>query len=154
MLEYGLIITKLILKNELKTLFNGKGKKAPAPHEGFTAVMDIGENNSYNISRLMSTSFVIMILTHTLVHAAGNMRGTLFPVLKEEFSLTNQKIGLIIAIPSLCQFLVTVPVLRYRFRILPVGTRIQRGLPGGIRFQNHRIDRQIHLIEIQIRIAF
>jgi MFS family permease len=50
-----------------------------------------------------------MILTHTLVHAAGNMRGTLFPVLKEEFSLTNQQIGLIIAIPSLCQFLVTVP---------------------------------------------
>lgn len=50
-----------------------------------------------------------MVLTHALVHAAGNMRSTLFPVLKEEFSLTNQQIGLIVAIPSLCQFLFSVP---------------------------------------------
>jgi FSR family fosmidomycin resistance protein-like MFS transporter len=50
-----------------------------------------------------------MVLTHGLVHAAGNMRSTLFPVLKGEFSLTNQQIGLIIAIPSLCQFLFSVP---------------------------------------------
>lgn len=50
-----------------------------------------------------------MVFTHALVHAAGNMRSTLFPVLKEEFSLTNQQIGLIIAIPSICQFLFTVP---------------------------------------------
>jgi len=50
-----------------------------------------------------------MALIHALVHAAGNMRSTLFPVLKEEFSLTNQQIGLIVAIPSLCQFLFSVP---------------------------------------------
>ncbi len=50
-----------------------------------------------------------MVLTHALVHAAGNMRSTLFPVLKEEFSLTNQQIGLIVAIPSLCQFLFSIP---------------------------------------------
>ena len=50
-----------------------------------------------------------MVLIHTLVHAAGNMRSTLFPVLKEEFSLTNQQIGLIVAIPSLCQLLFSVP---------------------------------------------
>jgi MFS family permease len=37
------------------------------------------------------------------------MRSTLFPVLKDEFSLTNQQIGLIVAIPSLCQFLLSVP---------------------------------------------
>jgi len=57
----------------------------------------------------MSGSLAIMILTHMMVHAAGNMRSTLFPVLKEEFALTNQQIGLIVAIPSLAQFLLSVP---------------------------------------------
>jgi len=50
-----------------------------------------------------------MVVTHLLVHAAGNMRSTLFPVLKEEFSLSNQQIGLIVAIPSLIQIFFTVP---------------------------------------------
>jgi len=53
----------------------------------------------------MSGSLIVMVLTHMLVHAAGNMRTTIFPVLKEEFALTNQQVGLIVAIPSLCQFL-------------------------------------------------
>jgi len=50
-----------------------------------------------------------MVLTHALVHPAGNMRSTLFPILREEFSLTYQQIGLIVAIPSLCQLLFSVP---------------------------------------------
>ena len=58
---------------------------------------------------IISYSLLIMVLTHGLVHAAGNMRSTLFPVLKDEFSLTYQQIGLIVAIPSLCQFLFSVP---------------------------------------------
>ena len=57
----------------------------------------------------MSGSLLIMVLTHMLVHAAGNMRTTLFPVLKDEFALTNQQVGLIVAIPSLIQFLLSVP---------------------------------------------
>ncbi len=57
----------------------------------------------------MSPSLLIMIFTHLLIHAAGNIRSTLFPVLKVEFSLTNQQIGLIVAIPSICQFLISVP---------------------------------------------
>jgi MFS family permease len=72
-------------------------------------VIDIEKNNSSNIGRLLSSSLLIMIITHTLVHVAGNMRATLFPVLKAEFSLTNQQIGLIIAIPSLLQFLFSIP---------------------------------------------
>ena len=58
---------------------------------------------------LISASLLIMVLTHGLVHAAGNMRSTLFPILVDEFSLTNQQMGLIVAIPSLCQFLFSVP---------------------------------------------
>jgi nitrate/nitrite transporter NarK len=50
-----------------------------------------------------------MVLTHMLVHAAGNIRSPLFPVLQDEFSLTNQQIALIVAIPSICQLLFTVP---------------------------------------------
>jgi MFS family permease len=61
------------------------------------------------MGRLLSSSLLIMVLTHMLVHAAGNIRSTLFPVLKAEFSLTNQQVGLIVAIPSLCQFLLSVP---------------------------------------------
>ena len=72
-------------------------------------VINIGENEKSSLGRLMSSSLLIMVLTHMLVHAAGNMRSTLFPVLKAEFSLTNQQIGLIIAIPSLCQFLLSIP---------------------------------------------
>jgi MFS family permease len=50
-----------------------------------------------------------MVLIHVLVHAAGNMRSTLYPTLKEEFSLTNQQIGLIAAIPALCQVIFSIP---------------------------------------------
>ncbi len=58
-----------------------------------------------------------MVLIHALVHAAGNIRSTIFPILKEEFSLSYQQVGLIVAIPSLCQFLFSVPagVLSDRF---------------------------------------
>jgi len=72
-------------------------------------VINIGENEKSSLGKLMSSSLLIMVLTHTLVHAAGNIQSALFPVLQEEFSLTNQQVGLIVAIPSLFQFLLSVP---------------------------------------------
>lgn len=72
-------------------------------------MIEIAENDKSTFGSLLSGSLLIMVLTHMLVHAAGNMRSTLFPVLKEEFSLTYQQIGLLVAIPSLCQFLLSVP---------------------------------------------
>lgn len=72
-------------------------------------MINIVEKEKSGLGRLMSSSLLIMIVTHTLVHAAGNMRDTLFPILKLEFSLTNQQIGLIVAIPSLLQFLFSIP---------------------------------------------
>jgi MFS family permease len=69
----------------------------------------MSENDRSTLRRLMSSSLLIMVLTHMLVHAAGNMRSTLFPILKEEFELSNQQIGLLVAIPSLIQFLLSVP---------------------------------------------
>jgi MFS family permease len=50
-----------------------------------------------------------MVLTHILVHAAGNMRSTLFPILKDEFNLSYQQVGLLVAVPSLIQIFFTVP---------------------------------------------
>ena len=72
-------------------------------------MIDIGENEKSNRGGILSSSLLIMVLTHVLVHAAGNIRSTLFPVLKEEFSLTYQQVGLIVAIPSICQSLLSVP---------------------------------------------
>ena len=72
-------------------------------------MINMKENEKSTWGRLMSGSLILMVLTHMLVHAAGNMRNTLFPVLKEEFALTNQQVGLIVAIPSLVQLLLSVP---------------------------------------------
>jgi MFS family permease len=74
-----------------------------------TSMINMEEKQKSTFGRLMSGSLLLMVLTHMLVHAAGNMRTTLFPVLKEEFALTNQQIGLIVAIPSLCQLLLSIP---------------------------------------------
>ena len=72
-------------------------------------MINMKENEKSTWGRLMSGSLILMVLTHMLVHAAGNMRNTLFPVLKEEFALTNQQVGLIVAIPSLVQLLLSIP---------------------------------------------
>ena len=50
-----------------------------------------------------------MIITHTLVHSAGNIRSTLYPILKDEFLLTNQHIGIIAAIPPIVQSIFSLP---------------------------------------------
>jgi MFS family permease len=67
-----------------------------------------GEANGQGV-KLLSFWLLVMVLIHVLVHAAGNMRSTLYPTLKEEFSLTNQQIGLIAAIPALCQVIFSIP---------------------------------------------
>ena len=61
-------------------------------------------------TKVLSYGLLAMVVTHILIHSTGNIRSTLFPLLKEEFSLTNQQIGLIAAIPPLCQALLSVPV--------------------------------------------
>jgi MFS family permease len=40
---------------------------------------------------------------------AGSIQAAIFPVIKEEFTLTNQQLGVIVAIPALCQALFTIP---------------------------------------------
>ncbi len=50
-----------------------------------------------------------MVVTHALIHAAGNMRGTLTPFIKDDFNLNNYQIGLISAIPPLAQAIFSIP---------------------------------------------
>jgi len=52
-----------------------------------------------------------MTVTHTLTHAFEQIHTALFPILKSpaEFNLTYQQIGLIAAIPPLCQAVLSIP---------------------------------------------
>ena len=62
-----------------------------------------------NQARILSFGLIVMTLTHTMTHSFQNIHTALFPVLREEFMLTNQQIGVIASIPSLCQALLTIP---------------------------------------------
>jgi MFS family permease len=59
--------------------------------------------------KIMSYGLLVMTITHTLTHAFQNMHTTIYPILKTEFMLTNQQIGLISAIPSLSAALLYIP---------------------------------------------
>jgi len=60
---------------------------------------------------LLNYSLLVMTVTHTLTHAFGQIHTALFPILKSpaEFNLTYQQIGLIAAIPPLCQAVLSIP---------------------------------------------
>ena len=58
---------------------------------------------------ILSYGLIVMALTHTLTHAFQNMHSALYPILKTEFTLTNQQIGLISSIPSLSSALLSIP---------------------------------------------
>lgn len=60
-------------------------------------------------TRIMSYGLVVMTLTHTMTHSFQNIHTALFPVLRDEFMLTNQQIGIIASIPNLCQALLSIP---------------------------------------------
>jgi FSR family fosmidomycin resistance protein-like MFS transporter len=67
------------------------------------------EPQSDRHTRILSYSLIVMTLTHTMTHSFQNIHTALFPVLREEFMLTNQQIGIIASIPNLCQALLTIP---------------------------------------------
>ncbi len=62
-----------------------------------------------NDSGLINLGIIAMVVTHALVHAAGNMRTTLNPILKEDFDLSNLQIGIISAVPPLAQAIFSIP---------------------------------------------
>ncbi len=51
----------------------------------------------------------VMAFTHMLTHVFVYVHTTLFPILQDEFNLSLQQLGLIAAIPALCQALLSIP---------------------------------------------
>jgi FSR family fosmidomycin resistance protein-like MFS transporter len=60
-------------------------------------------------SSIMTYGLFVMVLTHTFTHTFQNIHTSLFPVLKTEFSLGYYELGLIAAIPPLCQVVLSIP---------------------------------------------
>ncbi len=60
-------------------------------------------------TKLLSYGLVAMAATHTLTHVFGGIHTAIFSLLRTEFSLTLQQLGLIAAIPPLCQALLAIP---------------------------------------------
>jgi len=58
----------------------------------------------------LSYGLVVMAFTHTLTHVFAAIAPTLYPEFITEFGLTNQDLGLIASIPSLCSALLSIPV--------------------------------------------
>ncbi len=58
---------------------------------------------------IMTYGLFAMVFTHTLTHTFQNIHTTLFPILKTEFNLSYYELGLIAAIPPLCQAILSIP---------------------------------------------
>jgi len=58
---------------------------------------------------ILTYGLLTMLVTHTLTHAFQGMHTTIFPVLKIEFNLGYFELGLIAAIPPLCQAILSIP---------------------------------------------
>ena len=59
---------------------------------------------------LLSYGLMVMALTHMLTHVFQQIHLALFPVIRTEFSLTLQELGIIAAIPPLCQTILSIPM--------------------------------------------
>jgi MFS family permease len=58
---------------------------------------------------MLTYGLFVMTVTHMLTHVFLYVHTTLFPILQDEFSLSLQQLGLIAAVPALCQALLYIP---------------------------------------------
>lgn len=58
---------------------------------------------------IFSYGLLVMTLTHVLTHVFGGIHTAVFSVLRDEFGLTLQQLGIIAAIPPLCQAILAIP---------------------------------------------
>jgi len=58
---------------------------------------------------IFNIGIMAMVITHALIHAAGNMRSTIYPEIKADFQLSNYQIGIISAVPPLSQAIFSIP---------------------------------------------
>lgn len=57
----------------------------------------------------ISYGLLVMTVTHTLTHVLNGVHPAIFSLLRDEFSLSLRQLGLIAAIPPLCQAFFTLP---------------------------------------------
>jgi len=57
----------------------------------------------------ISYGLVVMTVTHVLTHVFGGIHTAIFSLLRDEFSLSLKQLGIIAAIPPLCQAIFTIP---------------------------------------------
>jgi MFS family permease len=58
---------------------------------------------------LLSYTLLVMTITHVLTHAFQGVHTSLFSLLREEFDISLTQLGIIAAIPPLCQALLAIP---------------------------------------------
>jgi len=61
------------------------------------------------VRSLFSYGLLVMTFTHSLTHVFQRIHLALFPTIRDEFSLTFQQLGVIAAVPFLCQALLSIP---------------------------------------------
>ena len=58
---------------------------------------------------LLSYGLLVLTITHMLTHVFNQIHIALFPIIRNEFNLSLTQLGLIAAIPPLCQVLISIP---------------------------------------------
>ena len=67
------------------------------------------EGTKAKTSKLLNYGLMAMIVSHVLTHVFSGIHVTIFSLLRDEFSLSLQQLGLIAAIPPLCQAILGIP---------------------------------------------
>ena len=60
-------------------------------------------------TRFLNYGLIVMTVSHVLTHVFGGIHTAIFGLLRDEFSLTLQQLGIIAAIPPLIDALVAIP---------------------------------------------
>jgi MFS family permease len=66
-------------------------------------------NKKVKAASFISYGLIVMAVTHTFTHVFGGIHTSIFSLLREEFSLSLRQLGLMAAIPPLCQAIFTIP---------------------------------------------
>jgi len=69
----------------------------------------MGGRTGSKTGSILSYGLFVMTLTHTLTHVFGRLYIASFPIIREEFGLSIQQLGVLAAIPPLCQALLSIP---------------------------------------------
>jgi MFS family permease len=73
-------------------------------------VAGYGGNMNATGKSILSYELMVLTMAHMLTHVYGRIHLALFPSIRNEFSLSLKQLGLIAAIPPLCQIIIAIPI--------------------------------------------